>query len=348
MSRSLHLSVAFLALLCVVFATPAFAACEPEFTDLLAPGTSNDYWGSGIAVSGSTLVVGEEFADAAYVYEWDGAGWVESQVLTGGLSGSEFGTAVDVDGDWILVGAPRDGGQGHGKEAGAVHFFHFDMFRYDGSEWVEEQKLTAYDARKQDHYGRNVAVSPDTNEVLVASSNAAGIRLGAVYVYTHATGSWVYTQKIVPWGGGGAQAFGDAMAIEGNALVIGAQGADNLGSDSGAAFVYRYDGAAWMREQRLLASDGGESDRFGWSVAIRGDLIAVGAHNDADEAFNAGSAYVFEHSGTKWRQAAKVHSTGGEENGYFGSAVALADTTLVVGQEGNDAAQVFDITSCQP
>jgi hypothetical protein len=95
----------------------------------------------------------------------------------------------------------------------------------------------------------------------------------------------------------------------------------------------------------LTGKDGGESDRFGWSVAIRGDLIAVGAHMDADEAFNAGSAYVFEHSGAKWREAAKIHSTGGEENGHFGSAAALADT-LVVGQEGDDAAQVFDVTSC--
>ena len=182
--------------------------------------------------------------------------------------------------------------------------------------------------------------------MLVASSNVTGIALGAVYVYEHDGDSWEFETKLVP--NDPQQGFGDAMAVEGRVAVIGAQGSDAQGQDSGAAFVFRHDGVAWQREQRLLASDGGQSDRFGWSVAIQGNLIGVGAHNDADQGFNAGSADVFEYTGTKWRQAAKLYSSGGEENGHFGSAVALGQGTLVVGQEGNDMAEVFDISSCQP
>jgi hypothetical protein len=370
-------------------ATPAGAVCTPAFEETLHSHSAQDFYGNRLAISGTTLVVGTTYEDAAYVYEWNGASWVESQVFTSANGTQSFGRTVAIDGDWIVVGEPNNG-----SEKGSVTFFHFDgsqwvsaqqvsagdgdngdhfgnavaiggdvavvgaaddkaatsghgsayVFRYDGSSWQQEQKLLAFDARRRDQYGRNVAVVPALNQVFVASSTSSGS--GAVYVYTFDGASWNYETKLVPTTA--SPYFGEAMAAEGAVAVVGAYGAGTLGQNSGAAFVYRHDGTSWIREQRLLASDGGTSDRFGWSVAIQGGLVAIGTHNDGDQGFNVGSAYVFQYTGTKWRQAAKVYPTGLETDGYFGAAIGLGQGTLVVGQEGKDAVHVFDVAPCQP
>jgi hypothetical protein len=56
-------------------------------------------------------------------------------------------------------------------------------------------------------------------------------------------------------------------------------------------------GATWTQQAKLLASDGALADKFGYSVAISGNTIVVGAYNDDAPLSNGGSAYVFVRSG---------------------------------------------------
>ncbi|MHC4652630.1 MAG: FG-GAP repeat protein, partial [Planctomycetota bacterium] len=95
-------------------------------------------------------------------------------------------------------------------------------------------------------------------------------------------------------------AFGLAVAMDGDVAVIGDVIDADSGVHAGAAFVFRFDGSAWIKEQKLLADDGAPSDLFGGSVAVSGDTIVIGARYDDDLGNYSGSAYVFRSQGSRW------------------------------------------------
>jgi hypothetical protein len=127
--------------------------------------------------------------------------------------------------------------------------------------------------------------------------------------------------------------FGRAVAIDGNYAVVGAHYAD---SDSGAVYVFERDMAFWSGPIRLTAYDGDTPDRFGTSVAISGNLIAVGAPGDSVLASIEGSVYIFERTGGTWvEEIPKLHA-GAANDDEFGKSVALSGNYLIVGAPGTD------------
>ncbi len=160
--------------------------------------------------------------------------------------------------------------------------------------------------------------------------------------------------------------FGVSIAIDGDTIVVGAIGEDSNASGvngdqannsvlwAGAAYVFVRDGADWTQQAYLKASNPGENDSFGWSVAIYGDTIVVGAPfedsnasgvngNQADDsAAGSGAAYVFVRSGSTWTQQAYLKASNTDAGDAFGSSVAVRSDTIVVGapQEASNATGV--------
>ncbi len=134
--------------------------------------------------------------------------------------------------------------------------------------------------------------------------------------------------------------FGHSVAISGETVVIGAWLHDGAGGfQSGSAYVFVRSGGVWTEQQKLEASDGSAQDTFGFSVAISGETIVVGAHNDHGAAgSDQGSAYVFVRSGGVWSQQQKLEASDGAPGDRFGYAVAISGETVVVGAEGDDGA----------
>jgi hypothetical protein len=91
-----------------------------------------------------------------------------------------------------------------------------------------------------------------------------------------------------------------------------------------------------MEQQQLTASDGAESDNFGWSVSISGDYAVVGAYGDDDKGSASGSAYVFVRSGTTWTEQQKLTASDGASTDFFGHSVSISGDTAIVGADGND------------
>ena len=92
---------------------------------------------------------------------------------------------------------------------------------------------------------------------------------------------------------------------------------------------------AWTEQAKLTASDGAELDFFGSSVAIAGDTIVVGARlDDVNGITDSGSAYVFTRTGTTWTEQAKLTASDGAAADFFGTSVAIAGDTIVVGALG--------------
>ena len=130
--------------------------------------------------------------------------------------------------------------------------------------------------------------------------------------------------------------FGNQVAIDGNTLVVAAYGEDTGGSFAGAAYVFTRSGTSWSQQAKLVASDAQANDRFGTSVAIAGDTVAVGAYWEATGGSMAGAAYVFTRSGTSWSQQAKIQSSDVAADDMFGNSVAIEGDTLVVGASYED------------
>ncbi|HUU96117.1 MAG TPA: S8 family serine peptidase, partial [Phycisphaerae bacterium] len=135
--------------------------------------------------------------------------------------------------------------------------------------------------------------------------------------------------------------FGHSVAIDGDVAVIGARLDDNQnGQDAGAAYVFRFDGASWMEEAKLTASDGYDYDEFGWSVAISRDTILVGAPEHAHDYAKCGAVYVFRHDPDDpdgaWPEEAELVPYDGAHLDAFGRSVAVIDDYALIGSPYDD------------
>lgn len=130
---------------------------------------------------------------------------------------------------------------------------------------------------------------------------------------------------------------GNAVAIAGERIVVGTPAED---SAKGAVHVYRYNPSTttWVEEQKLIALDGAAGDQFGFSVAIAGDQIAVGAPFDSDNGSQSGSAYVFRYYADTmtWSQEQKITASDGAPNDFFGFSTAIAGNRVVIGSPLDD------------
>jgi hypothetical protein len=116
---------------------------------------------------------------------------------------------------------------------------------------------------------------------------------GAAYVYEYNGSSW--DQNTILFGPNPEtnDKFGTAVVIDGNTIVVGNRYHDGIGSNSGAAFVFEYDGSSWSGGRILEDPSGAASEYFGCSVAIDGDMTLVGAKYDDGGEDNSGAVHVF-------------------------------------------------------
>jgi hypothetical protein len=145
------------------------------------------------------------------------------------------------------------------------------------------------------------------------------------------------------------QFFGFSVAIAGDIAVVGAQGDDENGDESGAAYVFTRSDAGWSQEAKLTANDAEAGDQFGGSIALFGGTILVGARQDDDNGDESGAAYLFTRYESDWIQQAKLTAADGEAGAEFGRSVALSDDTVIIGaarddEKGEDSGSVYVFT----
>ncbi len=309
-------------------------------------GAADDIFGYSVAIDGDTVIIGAVLDDdngsgsgSAYVYARSGCPgacvWTEQQKLTAsdGAADDDFGFSAAISGDTLVVGAYQD--DDNGSNSGSAY-----VYARSGGVWTEQQKLTASDGAAGDDFGYSVAISSDTLVVGAYQDDDNGSRSGSAYVYVRDAGVWAEQQKLTASDGFLFDQFGSSVAISGDSIVIGADEDDDNGSDSGSAYVYVRSGCpascVWTEQQKLTAGDGAADDEFGWSVAISGDTLVVGAYQDDDNGSNSGSAYVYTLSGGVWIEQQKLTASDGAANDFFGFSVAVSGDTAVIGAYQHD------------
>lgn len=258
--------------------------------------------GKAVAIDGDTVAVGapddhvgdNNVQGVVYAFERDGDTWSPGQriVAAEGSSFANFGTSIAVDGDTVVIGSPNMtiGGQ---FRQGAVYVF----TRADDG-WAEQRILTPSDAAPEVAFGTSVDL--DEGTIVVGASGPALdflVSHGSAYVFTGADAQWAEQAKLAPTDAHVNNRFGTSVAIDGDAVVVGApyQG-QTAGVDlqKGSAVVFTRDGDGWTQQRKLVAKTTAQGDHLGTSVDVSGGDVIVGAPDaDSGDTARQGTAYVF-------------------------------------------------------
>jgi FG-GAP repeat len=144
-------------------------------------------------------------------------------------------------------------------------------------------------------------------------------------------------QKILASDGTGSDLFGLAVSIHRNRLIVGGPFLDGpAGNNSGAAYIFQYDGTSWTEEAKLFAPDGTPGGYFGGNVAVYGDVAVVRASHDNDPANQWGAVYVYRYDGQDWDYETKfVGDESGDE--AFGQSLGAHENLIVIGDHDDDS-----------
>ncbi|HWB19206.1 MAG TPA: M12 family metallo-peptidase, partial [Phycisphaerales bacterium] len=141
--------------------------------------------------------------------------------------------------------------------------------------------------------------------------------------------------QFVPADGLAGDRFGVSVCMYANSIIIGSYLNDAAGSNAGTAYIYTYTGSTWVLESRLTPDDIANSDFFGTSVSMYGDVAIVGSPGDDDNGRNSGSAFVFRRSGNTWHQEAKLLPDDGAGSDSFGYSVSICKSSKDVAIVGS-------------
>ena len=261
-------------------------------------GYLNDEFGYSIAVSGSYVLVGANGDDdlgnnsgSAYifVYDADSEQWKEQVKLlaSDGESKDNFACAVDIAGDYAIIGADFD--DDHGSSSGAAYIFKRDL-----NTWKQLVKLTPDDGSEYDHFGYDVAISDHYAVIGAYADDVKGPKSGSAYVFENTNGTWQQVAKLMPSDGVREDHFGWSVSISGKNILVGSKFDGDNGSRSGSAYIFQRVQGQWTEMKKILSSDGNSNDYFGHSVSIHGHHAVVGAHGDDDYGSQSGSIYVYD------------------------------------------------------
>jgi len=269
-------------------------------------------FGASLASLGSYLAVGAPFGERVYLFMESFGGY--SQVgMVASNNGFRFGRSVGLSNGFLAVGAPL-GNQVY-------------LYLYSGEQLFFTAALQGSDTASGDRFGSAVAMAGEYLAVGAPYNDGAGTDAGAVYLFKNSGSGYDEVARLTPQGAG--ELFGQALAIDGEYLLVGASGKD----PGGGAYLFKNDGNDTLSQISLLAlPDGSEGDGFGESVALDGNYTLVGAPGRDGAAEDAGAAYLFKNDGndTMVQVAELILSDAGRFDLSAGS-VALEGSRMLIG-----------------
>ena len=252
-------------------------------------------------------------------------------------AGDRFGYSVAIDGSYAVVGTYLDDPNGI-TNAGSAFVYR----RTNSGAWTQIAQLNGDlngdDA--QSYFGWDVAIAGDTVAVSAQLDRDQGFRSGAVYIFDRNEGginNWGRVTKFSGLDTDNSDYFGRSIDLSGDTLVVGASIADPLGAASGAAYVFdRNEGGAnqWGQVKKLTGSTQAAGDRFGQSVSIDGNSIAVGAFRNDTGGTDTGAVYIFTRNrgGTNnWGELKAITAPDAAAQDFFGYSVSISGNRVAVG-----------------
>ncbi|QSZ40615.1 hypothetical protein GJV85_00265 [Sulfurimonas aquatica] len=245
-----------------------------------------------------------------------------------------FGTTVAVSGEYVVVGAPYEDADGI-SNAGSAYVYKKD----ENGSLGQVQKLQATTPSADDNFGRSVAISENFIVVGAPNEDTTATNAGSVYLYERlSNGTISFISQYQASNASASSNFGSSLAMDGSYFVVGAPKEDTLSENSGTAYLFQISGSVATQRAILRANSPAFKDNFGSSVAIDGDYVVVGAHLSDTIASDDGSVYVFKiASNSTVGTPKKITASDREDSDYFGSAVSVSGSYILVGAPSEDS-----------
>jgi hypothetical protein len=286
-----------------------------------------------IEADGQLLALAVNDTNATYPVTIDPTFKLEQKLVPPGKSGEGdwFGISVDLDGVRAIVGAPY--AVNTVPLVGGMAY----VFLETMNGWELEYELEPADSDNFHLFGISVALSGGTAMVGATGDDEIAPNSGAAYLFARRGTVWVEEAKLKPGSLEAADILGSAIDVDGDTAVVGLARDDDKGIGAGAVFVYQRSGTDWDLQAKIYADDASAGDFFGDTVAVDGDIVAIGA-SFADHGGNvdAGAGYLFQDDGSDWKQIAKLTASDSEADDYLGGSVDLDGDTVVFGARGED------------
>lgn len=311
-----------------------------------AAGRAADRFGP-VSADGHRVVVGSPLSNggegAAFVYEFDGMGWALADTLNE-AGATAFGTAVSLDGDTIVAGAPE--GQ-LSPESGEAY-----VYRYQPSGWSRVDTIEPADASPGAEFGYSVVQVGDLT--LVGAPNGSGVVSNAGAVFSFVASGAAASPMVRASDSSESGWFGYDVDSWGARVLIGGLRGPGVLSTTGAAYFQRLVDGGWLEEQKIFAGDGQNGDFFGERVALHGPVALISATQrlsyvpdpmDPDP-LTDGAAYYFRDSGAAWTERQLLLPSGVEPGDEFGRPLVVRNdvafvTSILDDDGGTDAGAVY-------
>ena len=239
------------------------------------------------------------------------------------------GTSVSISDDTAVVGAPGDDG-----DKGAAYVFVRDSL---SGAWTPQQTLVASDGASGDRFGASVSISGNNIAIGAAGRDS---NTGAVYTFNRSGTTWTQATTLTD---ASASMLGYSVSIQGLTLVAGAP-YTTIGTKVNVGNAYAFtslDGGVTWQQQfplQVVTGQARSGDHLGWSVALSGNTVLVGApDDDFGNKQEAGSMYVFVRHGAVWSLQTRINP-GPVRGARVGAGVALFADTAVIGSDGSNNA----------
>ncbi|MCA9293244.1 MAG: hypothetical protein KDA20_05465 [Phycisphaerales bacterium] len=292
-------------------------------------GAPGDQFGYSIALRGGIVVVGAPYdvhngvgSGSVYVFSASTGAQLAKLVPADGAANDWFGWSVAIDNGIVAVGAYGDDDQG--TQSGSAYLF-------DAATGAQLDKLLPDVGGASQSFGISIAME---GSMVAVGSRAhfvpsVGFRLGTVWLFDAQSGNQLRT--LTASNGTSTDQFAEDIDIDGGLVAVGAWGRSVFFDHSGAMYVF--DAQTGDELHYIFPADGHDRDNFGVSIAISNGIVAVGAHQDGDNGFDAGSAYLFD--ATSGAQINKLLASDGVQFDYFGTSVDIDGDSIVIGAIGD-------------
>lgn len=291
---------------------------------------------SGIAVTKNYRVVIER------------TGTEEARIKASNTGANDFfATSIALDGDTLVVGAALEDSAATGvngdqandaaADSGAAY-----VFVRRAGQWAQEAYLKPTNTKARDYFGSAVAISGDTLAIGAGRQDTRSLRqegatAGSVYVFTRSNGVWSQQAELRPTNVNSPDAFGSALALQKDTLVVGAGLDGGVLVATGAAYVFTRSGSNWSAPLRITPREPHTFSLFGSQVAVSGDTLAITAQEDGATTARGGAVYMFTRNGDRWIEQQRLVQDPQSEAALFGFSVALRGDLLVAGAPHLDA-----------
>ena len=276
---------------------------------LLCPDVNNNaQFGNEIGISGDYIISGSRNnskygsqSGTAYIFKRTGETWnLEQELIDPSAGPGRNFSSCDINGNIAIVGADTPS--------------EILVYERSGTTWALQTTLSE---PTMGFFG--LFVSYDGTHLIIGDENEYFIT-----IYSRSGSTWSRDQELH----GNSAQFGKKSAVNGNTIIVGDM---NDNSSTGSVYVYSKIESTWTEQQKLVPSDGNNSDEFGSHVGISGNNIVVGAHHKQ----NGGGGYIFTKIDNTWTETNILTLSAATDNTSAGAGVAIYNGTVVLGGHGS-------------